>query len=103
MRALSGGNQQKAVVGRELEEQPELVVAHNPFRGLDVRAISEVRDAMLQAAEAGAGVVMISPDLDELRQLAHRIVVMFDGRIVGEIAPDDHDAERLGQLMGGVA
>jgi ABC-type uncharacterized transport system ATPase subunit len=103
MRALSGGNQQKAVVGRELEEQPQLVVAHNPFRGLDVRAISEVRDAMLQAAEAGAGVVMISPDLDELRQLAHRIVVMFDGRIVGEIAPDDHDAERLGQLMGGVA
>lgn len=103
MRALSGGNQQKAVVGRELEEGPHLVVAHNPFRGLDVRAISEVRDAMLRAAEGGAGVVMISPDLDELRQMAHRIVVMFDGRIVGEISPDDQDAERLGQLMGGVA
>lgn len=103
MRALSGGNQQKAVVGRELEESPKLVVAHNPFRGLDVRAIAEVRDAMLHAAAEGAGVVMISPDLDELRQLAHRIVVMFDGRIVGEIAPDDQDAKRLGQLMGGVA
>ncbi|GAA1143155.1 ABC transporter ATP-binding protein [Nocardioides aquiterrae] len=103
MRALSGGNQQKAVVGRELEEAPLLVVAHNPFRGLDVRAISEVRDALLQAAADGAGVVMISPDLDELRQIAHRIVVMFDGRIVGEISPDDQDAERLGQLMGGVA
>ena len=103
MRALSGGNQQKAVVGRELDESPRLVIAHNPFRGLDVRAISEVRDAMLLAAEAGAGVVMISPDLDELRQLAHRVVVMFDGRIVGEVAPDDQDAERIGRLMGGVA
>lgn len=103
MRALSGGNQQKAVVGRELEESPDLVVAHNPFRGLDVRAISEVRDAMIAAAAGGAGVVMISPDMDELRQLAHRIVVMFDGRIVGEIAPGDEDPERLGQLMGGVA
>lgn len=103
MRALSGGNQQKAVVGRELEEAPRLVVAHNPFRGLDVRAISEVRDAMLAAAGSGAGLIMISPDLDELRQLAHRVVVMFDGRIIGEIAPDDPDAERLGRLMGGVA
>lgn len=102
MRALSGGNQQKAVVGRELDEAPLLVVAHNPFRGLDVRAISEVRDALLLAADAGAGVVMISPDIDELRQIAHRVVVMFDGRVVGEIAPDDHDAERLGRLMGGV-
>jgi ABC-type uncharacterized transport system ATPase subunit len=103
MRALSGGNQQKAVVGRELEEAPLLVVAHNPFRGLDVRAISDVRDAMLKAAGDGAGLVMISPDLDELRQLAHRVVVMFDGRIVGEVAPDQYDAEQLGRLMGGVA
>jgi simple sugar transport system ATP-binding protein len=103
MRTLSGGNQQKAVVGRELEEAPRLVVAHNPFRGLDVRAISEVRDAMLKAAGDGAGLVMISPDLDELRQLAHRVVVMFDGRIVGEVAPDEYDPERLGRLMGGVA
>lgn len=103
MRALSGGNQQKAVVGRELEAAPVLVVAHNPFRGLDVRAITEVRDAMLRAAESGSGVVLISPDLDELRQLAHRVVVMFDGRIVGEVAPDERDPELLGRLMGGVA
>lgn len=103
MRSLSGGNQQKAVVGREMEVAPRLVVAHNPYRGLDVRAISEVRDAMLDAAKSGAGVVIISPDLDELRQIAHRIVVIFDGRIVGEVSPEDHDSERLGRLLGGAA
>lgn len=101
--SLSGGNQQKAVVGREMEVDPRLVVAHNPYRGLDVRAISEVRDAMLNAAKSGAGVVFISPDLDELRQIAHRIVVLFDGRIVGEVAPDEHDSERLGRMLGGAA
>ena len=101
MRGLSGGNQQKAVAGRELEQSPPLLVAHNPFRGLDVRAISEVQEAILDAAHAGAGVVFLSPDISELRQVSHRIAVMFDGRIVGEIAPDDHDAERLGRLMGG--
>jgi ABC-type uncharacterized transport system ATPase subunit len=99
---LSGGNQQRLVVGRELQESPCLVVAHNPFRGLDVRAIQDVKDALLSAAEGGAGVVMISPDLDELRQFAHRIVVLFAGRIVGEIDVDS-DAEAVGRLLGGVA
>lgn len=103
MSSLSGGNQQKAVVARELEESPRLVVAHNPFRGLDVRAINDVRTALMRAAEAGAGVVLISPDLDELRQLAHRIAVLFAGRVVGEVGVADEDWNRLGQLMGGVA
>lgn len=103
IRTLSGGNQQKAVVARELESGPRLVVAHNPFRGLDVRAIAEVRDAMLEAARSGAGLVLISPDLDELHQIADRIVVMFDGRVVGEVSVDDADGARLGQLMGGLS
>lgn len=103
MCTLSGGNQQKAVFARELEHEPRIIVAHNPFRGLDVRAIQEVRDAMLRAARAGAGLVLISPDLDELHQIADRIVVMFGGRVVGEVAGGiDVVDPRLGQLMGGL-
>jgi ABC-type uncharacterized transport system ATPase subunit len=100
---LSGGNQQKLVLGRELDEGPDLVVAHNPFRGLDVRAIQDVREAVLGACDRGAGVVMISPDLDELLQLSHRIVVLFAGRIVGEVVVGEDDLDTIGQLMGGVA
>lgn len=101
--SLSGGNQQKLVLGRELDEDPALVVAHNPFRGLDVRAIQDVREAVLGACDRGAGVVMISPDLDELLQLSHRIVVLFAGRIVGEVEVGRDDLDVLGRLMGGVA
>lgn len=101
--SLSGGNQQKLVVGRELDDGPVLVVAHNPFRGLDVRAIQDVREAMVGACEAGAGVVMISPDLDEILQLADRVVVLFDGRIIGEVSAEAENLDELGQLMGGVA
>ncbi len=66
---LSGGNQQKLVLGRELEQNPVLLVVHNPFRGLDVRAIQDVRDAIVQACDNGAGVVMISSDLEEICSL----------------------------------
>lgn len=101
--SLSGGNQQKLVLGRELEQGPILLVAHNPFRGLDVRAIQDVRDAINGACKAGCGVVMISSDLDELFQLAHRIVVMFDGRIVGDVNLANEGTDVIGKLMGGVA
>lgn len=100
---LSGGNQQKLVLGRELEQNPVLLVAHNPFRGLDVRAIQDVRDAINGACRAGCGVVMISSDLDELFQLAHRIVVMFDGRIVGDVDLATEGTDVIGKLMGGVS
>jgi ABC-type uncharacterized transport system ATPase subunit len=101
--SLSGGNQQKLVLGRELEQAPLLVVAHNPFRGLDVRAISDVKDALIGACEAGAGVVMISSDLDEIIQLADRIVVLFDGRTMGEVTMESGDLESVGKMMGGVS
>jgi len=101
--SLSGGNQQKLVLGRELEQKPILLVAHNPFRGLDVRAIQDVRDAINAACSAGCGVVMISSDLDELVQLAHRIVVLFAGRLVGEVDLQKDGSGALGRLIGGVA
>jgi general nucleoside transport system ATP-binding protein len=100
--SLSGGNQQKLVLGRELEQQARLLVAHNPFRGLDVRAIHDVRDAIFAACKAGLGVVMISSDLDEIVQLAHRIVVLFGGRIAGEVDIAHADPEAIGRLMGGI-
>jgi general nucleoside transport system ATP-binding protein len=101
--SLSGGNQQKLVLGRELEQKARLLVAHNPFRGLDVRAIHDVRDAIFAACQAGLGVVMISSDLDEIVQLAHRIVVLFAGRIAGEIDIANADPDAIGRLMGGIA
>jgi general nucleoside transport system ATP-binding protein len=101
--SLSGGNQQKLVLGRELEQRPRLLVAHNPFRGLDVRAIHDVRDAIFAACKAGLGVVMISSDLDEIVQIAHRIVVLFAGRIAGEVDVANSEPEALGRLMGGLA
>jgi general nucleoside transport system ATP-binding protein len=101
--SLSGGNQQKLVLGRELEQKPRLLVAHNPFRGLDVRAIHDVRDAIFTACKAGLGVVMISSDLDEIVQLAHRIVVLFAGRIAGEVDIANAEPEAIGRLMGGLA
>ena len=101
--SLSGGNQQKLVLGRELEQMPRLLVAHNPFRGLDVRAIHDVRDAIFAACKAGLGVVMISSDLDEIVQLAHRIVVLFAGRIAGEVDIANAGPEAIGRLMGGLA
>ena len=100
---LSGGNQQKLVLGRELEQMPRLLVAHNPFRGLDVRATHDVRDAIFTACKAGLGAVMISSDLDELVQLAHRIVVLFAGRIAGEVDIANAGPGAIGRLMGGLA
>lgn len=101
--SLSGGNQQKLVLGRELEQNPSLVIAHNPFRGLDVRAIRDVKDALAGACEKGAGVVMISSDLDEILQLADRVVVLFSGRVMGDVVIADGNLDAIGKMMGGVA
>jgi simple sugar transport system ATP-binding protein len=89
VRELSGGNQQKVVVGRELS-RPDLaaVVAAQPTRGVDLGAVARIHDRLRAAATAGAGVLVISADLDELLALCHRIVVMLRGRIVGELGGD---------------
>ena len=99
-RALSGGNQQKLVIGRELS-RPNLraVVAAQPTRGVDLGAVLKIHDRLRAAARDGAGVLVISADLDELLGLCHRIVVMLRGRIVGELAGDAlRGAEARGQL-----
>jgi general nucleoside transport system ATP-binding protein len=100
-RQLSGGNLQKVVLAREFSGAPAVVVAASPTRGLDVAAIETVHTYLRDAAANGAGVLLISEDLDEIFALADRIVVMYEGSIVGERDAATATAEELGLLMAG--
>jgi simple sugar transport system ATP-binding protein len=99
-RDLSGGNLQKLVLGREFAGGPRVLIAASPTRGLDVGAIETVHSYLRQAAGDGVGVLLISEDLDEIRALADRIVVIYEGQIVGEFSPDTSE-EELGIAMTG--
>ncbi|MCS7107617.1 MAG: ABC transporter ATP-binding protein [Acidilobaceae archaeon] len=99
-RNLSGGNQQRLMVGRELESEGLLLIAHEPTQGLDVVSAEKVRGEILRFRERGA-VLLISSDLDEVLELSDRIVVLFEGRVVGELKGGESDLERLAKLMGG--
>jgi general nucleoside transport system ATP-binding protein len=98
--SLSGGNQQKLILGRELEDEPRLLVAHQPTRGLDVGAIEFVWHQILEQKAAGRGVLLISAELDEIFELSDRILTMYEGRITGEYSPDA-PAEEIGIGMTG--
>jgi simple sugar transport system ATP-binding protein len=99
---LSGGNAQKLVIARELSRSPSLIVAHSPSRGLDVRAAAAVHANLRAARDRGAGILLISEDLDEITLLSDRIGVMNRGTIVAEFdAPADRDA--IGKAMVGHA
>jgi simple sugar transport system ATP-binding protein len=95
--SLSGGNQQKVVVARALHAKPNLIVAENPARGLDVGAAREVFERLRTAAAAGAAVIFHSPDLDEVTTWADRVVVMSAGRLV--FPPVGADRNTIGALM----
>lgn len=99
--ALSGGNQQKLIVAREFEREPPLIVAHNPYRGLDVGASTEVRKRLIRARDQGCGILLISPDLDELFDIADRILVLSHGRLVGSVDPRAVSLAELGALISG--
>lgn len=98
---LSGGNVQRAILTREMAREPRLIVALYPTRGLDFRSTVAAREALLAARDAGAAVLLISEDLDELLALSDRLVVLFRGRVVGAGRPDELDAEQVGYLMTG--
>lgn len=98
--ALSGGNQQKAVLARELSGDPGVIVAAQPTRGVDVGAIEFIHGQLLDQRADGKAILLISLELEEVRSLADRIVVMYSGRIVGEVGPEATD-EELGLLMAG--
>ena len=101
--AFSGGNQQKIVVGREISKAPSLLVAAHPTRGVDLAASRLIHRKILETKARGAGVLLISSDLDELLSLSDRIVVLFAGRIAGECARGEATVEKLGLWMAGVS
>lgn len=98
---LSGGNVQRAVLARELSEAVSVLIAANPVFGLDFAAVAEIHDRILAARNAGAAVLLISEDLDELLELSDRIAVMFDGRIVHETPVAQADIAVIGRCMAG--
>jgi len=98
---LSGGNQQKVVLGRELSERPKLIVVSQPTRGLDIAATEYVHERLLEQRGQGAAILLVSSELDEIRALSDRIAVMFEGRIVAVLDAASATEERLGLLMAG--
>ncbi|MFF2890580.1 ABC transporter ATP-binding protein [Paenibacillus sp. NPDC057967] len=100
-RALSGGNQQKAIIARELNKDPDLIIAVQPTRGLDIGAIEFVHKRLMEARNEGKAVLLVSFELDELYALSDRIEVMYEGKLVGAVDADHRDDERLGLLMAG--
>jgi simple sugar transport system ATP-binding protein len=98
---LSGGNQQRLLAQREIETATKLLLAVHPTRGLDVAATAELRKRIIDHRDGGGAILLISEDLDEILMLADRIVVMYEGKLVGEMTAAGADREELGLLMGG--
>jgi ABC-type uncharacterized transport system ATPase subunit len=100
-RLLSGGNLQRLILAREIETRPSMMVAVQPTRGLDVGAIETVHRLLLERRDQGAGILLISEDLDEILALADRVDVMYEGRIVGSFDAATADVHEIGLLMTG--
>ncbi len=99
VRNLSGGNQQRLIVGREFSKGPRVIIAAQPTRGLDIGGMEYVREQLLAMRDHGAAVLLISMDLDEVMMLSDRIAVIYEGRIVAIKDPETTDRRELGELM----
>ena len=100
-RSMSGGNQQKAIVAREIDRNPDLLIAVQPTRGLDVGAIEHIHSQIVAQRDAGKAVLLVSLELDEVMALSDRILVMYEGEIVGELDPKTTTVEEMGLYMSG--
>jgi simple sugar transport system ATP-binding protein len=100
--AFSGGNQQKIVVGREMGRDPDVLLIGQPTRGVDIGAIEFIHKRIVALRDAGKAILLVSVELDEIMSLADRILVMFDGRLVGEMPAVEASEQRLGLMMAGV-
>ena len=100
-RSMSGGNQQKAIIAREMAKDPRLLIAVQPTRGLDVGAIEYIHKQIIAQRDAGKAVLLVSLELDEVMNLSDRILVMYEGEIVGEFDPKTTDVQTLGLYMAG--
>jgi ABC-type uncharacterized transport system ATPase subunit len=99
--SLSGGNQQKVVIAREIAEEPKVLIAAQPTRGLDVGAIEFVHRRLIEQRDAGRGVLLVSLELEEIRSLSDRVLVMYDGRVVAELSPEASEEEFGVAMLGG--
>ena len=100
-RSMSGGNQQKAIVAREIDKDPELLIAVQPTRGLDIGAIEYIHKQLVAQRDSGKAVLLVSLELDEVMDVPDRILVMYEGEIVGELDPKKTTQEELGLYMAG--
>ncbi|MDO7907430.1 ABC transporter ATP-binding protein [Paenibacillus sp. JX-17] len=100
-RSLSGGNQQKAIIAREIDKNPDLLIAAQPTRGLDVGAIEFVQKQLIAQRDQGKAVILISFELDEILNVSDRIAVIYEGKIVGEVLPEETNDQELGLMMAG--
>ena len=100
-RSMSGGNQQKAIVARELDREHELLIAVQPTRGLDVGAIENIHSELVKTRDSGAGILLVSLELDEVMSVSDRILVMYEGEIVAELDPKETTVDELGLYMSG--
>lgn len=99
---LSGGNQQKVILAREISRNPQVLIAVQPTRGLDVGATEYIHNLLLEQRSKGAAVLLISTELDEILALSDRIAVIYEGRIVGEVSGESPDIQKIGKMMGGI-
>jgi general nucleoside transport system ATP-binding protein len=99
--SLSGGNQQKVVIAREIAEEPKVLIAAQPTRGLDVGAIEFVHRRLIEQRDAGRGVLLVSLELEEIRSLSDRVLVIYDGRFVAELSPEASEEEFGVAMLGG--
>ena len=100
---FSGGNQQKLVLAREIERNPDLLLVGQPTRGVDIGAIEFIHQQIIALRDAGKAILLVSVELDEIMSMSDRIAVIFDGRIMGERLPSETDEKELGLLMAGIA
>ncbi len=100
-RALSGGNQQKLIIGREFELPPKLLLVSQPTRGVDIGAIEFIHRKLVELRDAGCAVLLVSAELEEVTALADRLFVIYEGRIVGEVNPTKATKEEIGLMMTG--
>ena len=99
--SLSGGNQQKVIIAREISNNPDVLIAAQPTRGLDVGAIEFIHQYLVELRNQNKAVLLISFELDEIMDLSDRILVIYDGKIVGEKDPKETDEFEIGRLMAG--
>ncbi|MEJ7618781.1 MAG: heme ABC transporter ATP-binding protein, partial [Pyrinomonadaceae bacterium] len=100
-RALSGGNQQKLIIGREFELQPKLLLVSQPTRGVDIGAIEFIHRKLVTLRDAGCAVLLVSAELEEVTALSDRLLIIHEGRIVGEVDPKRATTEEIGLMMTG--